>query len=147
MLMRNAFVGQVGDPVVRFVVTDEFGARFIPGAKVAVVLEDGTFVTSKQADQGGNVAFGRNELMQALSRANISAAYADRAPVIWYTVEAPGYALQDGILFDPTDASAEQWKKIYTIALREGAPQAMSSNIAVPAAVVLGVGLVIALSA
>ena len=145
--MRNAFVGQVGDPVVRFVVTDEFGARFVPGAKVSVVLEDGTFVTSKQADQGGNVAFGRNELMQALSRANISAAYADRPPVIWYTVDAPGFAPQDGMLFDPTVAAAEQWRKIYTVALKEGAPQAMSSNVVLPAAVLLGVGLVIALSA
>ena len=145
--MRNAFVGQVADPVVRFVVTDELGARFIPGARVSIVLEDGTFVLAKQADQGGNVAFGKNELMQALSRANISAAYADRAPVIWYTVEAPGYVVQDGMLFDPSMAAAEQWRKIYTVALKPASSQAVASDIAVPAAVVLGVGLVIALSA
>lgn len=145
--MRNAFVGQVADPAVRFIVTDELGARFIPGAKVSVVLEDGTFVTSKQADQGGNVAFGERELIEALRRIDISAAYANRAPVFWYTVDAPGFASQDGILVDPTMPKAEQWRKIYTVALKPASSQAIASNIAVPAAVVLGVGLVIALSA
>lgn len=145
--MRNAFVGQVSEPVARFIVTNESGDRFLPGARVAIVLEDGTPVISKQADQGGNVAFGKGELINALSKANISEAYADRAPVIWYTVEAPGYMMQDGMLFDPSVAAAEQWRKIYTIALKPASSQAMASNIAVPAAVVLGVGLVITLSA
>jgi hypothetical protein len=114
-------LGQIEDPVLRFIVTNEDQSRFLPGAKVSMILEDGTPVIAKAADQGGNVAFGRAEVLKALAAVNVAQEPGERLPVIWYTVEAPGYALKDGIVFDPDVSVDEQWKKIYEISLQPAA--------------------------
>lgn len=111
-------LGQSTGPVLRFIVTDELGKRFIPGANVSIVFEDGTPIISKLADAGGNVAFGKREILNSAAKAGFAEGSGSRG-VFWYTVEAPGYILQDGMLFDPMRDPTEQFPKLYTIALKK----------------------------
>jgi len=105
------------NPVIRFIVTDEAGERFIQDATVSIVFEDGTLITSKRTDSGGNAAFTANGILQALMKAGLSLESAHA----WYTVEAPGYGLKDGLVWDPSKPEEEQVRKIYTVALPRAA--------------------------
>lgn len=119
--------------VLRFIVTDELGDRFIPNALVSLVFEDGTVLLGKRTDAGGNVAFSEREVVDAARRVGL----AEVAGVVWATVEAPGFQLADLMVWDPDVPEAEQLQKIYTVPLKAEAKKVG------PLPYILGAGVVI----
>lgn len=105
---------------IRFEVKDAALGNFIPNASVSLVFEDGTHVATKLTDAGGNVSFSEEELISAVEQAGLIGT----TGVAWYTIEAPGYKMAEGIAWDPDIPAEQQTRKIYEIALQSGAPTA-----------------------
>jgi hypothetical protein len=103
-----------------------------------LTFEDGAVLLSKRTDQGGNVAFGERELIDASRAALAAGAVPTNPSVVWYTAEAPGYVLKDGIFFDYDKPKTGQLGKIYEISLEpaEVAAKPAAVHPLVPVAIV-----------